>query len=91
MTLARDPVSASSRRLRMPAMRVWRFLDSCSTRSISATARGMRCRPATDCSSSAREMSSAMSCSFISTSLRYFSMLSPRGHLLGTGEGTEGR
>ena len=36
-------------------------------------------------------MSSGTSCSFISTSLRYFSMLSPRGHLTEMGEGTAGK
>ena len=60
-----------------------RLFVSCSTRSISATARGMRRRPETDCSSSAREMSSAMSWSFISTSARCFSTCSGSwdGHL----------
>ena len=82
-TESRDAPSASSRRRKMPWMRDCRLFVSCSTRSISATARGMRRRPETDCSSSAREMSSAMSWSFISTSARCFSTCSGSwdGHL----------
>ena len=61
LTVSRLGRSTSSRHLRMPSIFPRRRVASSSTRSISATARGMRRKPARDWSSSADEMSSATS------------------------------